>query len=172
MRRTKSKAFSMLELIAVLGLMGVILVMMSNILVTTILISQKSAARAFVREEVAQTVELLISDLRRANTVDQCNGSGPTAICVVTTDQAYTWAPCVQAGSICKTNAAGTVIYRTSPNVRFSVFSLEAGFESGVTGTSRRNVLITLVAEHVIEKLNVKNVIRQQAVSTRNYLLL
>lgn len=162
----------MLELIAVLGLMGIILVMMSNILVSTILISQKSAARAFVREEVSQTAELIISDLRRANTVDQCDGSGSSAICIVTIDQAYTWAPCVQAGSICKSDAAGTVIYRTSPNVRFTVFSLEAGFEEGNTATARRNVLITLVAEHVIEKLNVKNVIRQQAVSTRNYLLL
>lgn len=162
----------MLELIVVLGLMGIILVMMSNILVTTILISQKSAARAFVREEVAQTLDLLISDIRRANSVGQCIGTGSAAVCTLTIDQTYTWRACTDSVGLCKFAANGSVVYRSSPNVRFSTFTLERGFETNTASTSRRNILITIVGEHVIERLNVKNIFRQQAVSTRNYLLL
>jgi hypothetical protein len=49
--------------------------MLSNVLINSIIISQKSLARSFVREEMAEVSNQMVSDIRNASKVLSCTGS-------------------------------------------------------------------------------------------------
>jgi type II secretory pathway pseudopilin PulG len=175
--KQKSKtlaAFSILEMTVTLGITAVIMLMLSNVLVNSIAISQRSLIRSFVREEVAQISDAIAGDIKAANQVVNCAGTLANVSCTLITDQEYTWKTCPgnQSGQtkICKINSKEEIIYSTSENLNFKIFTIEPGFEEGVS-ISRRNLLVTISADHIQPALGIQNILRQASVSTRNYLL-
>lgn len=171
----KLSAFSILELTVTLGIVGIIMVMLSNILITSISISQKSLARSFAREEVSQIVDAIASDIKGANEIKECSGDIAAGVnCRFISDAEYLWTTCPGTNPgdmrICKFDSAGNQIYASSPSLNFYVFNIERGFESG-DSEARRNILITLAASDIRTGLGINNIVRQTSVSTRNYLL-
>lgn len=169
------QGFSLLELMVSLAIISVIMLMFSNIIVNSISISQRSLARSFVREEIATLVDAIVSDLRSANTVGVCEGTLDQASCSFVSDSPYTWEVCPGETSgqrrICKKDVSGQSVFIGSENINITHFSFDIGFELGGS-SARRNIIITVVGDHLQEGLNIKNVLRQTSVSTRNYLIL
>jgi prepilin-type N-terminal cleavage/methylation domain-containing protein len=168
-------AFSLLEIMVSMAIIGIIMAMLSNVLVNSILISQKSIARSFVREELSDIVDRIASDIRDANTVNGCSGSLQTAKCDLVLDVPVTWKTCVNGTGgnydVCKVDANGNVLFSSSPSIKLKNFTFDQGFDTG-TNTIRKNVLITIVADHVNTATGVTNILRQTSVSTRNYELI
>lgn len=187
--QTKIKAFSLLEMIVSMGIIGIVMAMLSNILVLSIQISQESLARSFVREEVTNITNQITNDIREAEAIIQCDGEAQNAFCQIGIGDIFTWEVCTnpdtvfqrceknataaQQGSmvLIKRNGANEIVFVSSPNLAINAIRFEPGFDSGTGGVIRRNVLFTIVGSHKNPRLNVKNVLRQSAISTRNYLL-
>jgi prepilin-type N-terminal cleavage/methylation domain-containing protein len=51
---SRANGYSLVEIVVSLAIVGVVLSMLSNVLINSIIISQKSLSRSFVREELAQ----------------------------------------------------------------------------------------------------------------------
>lgn len=185
----KLKAFSLLEMIVSMAIIGIVMAMLSNVLVTAIQISQQSVARSFVREEITNISNQIINDVREAQAVIGCDGDGVNATCTVGLGEIYTWEVCTnqdtvfqrcekttQVGgagtlTLIKRNGAGEIVFVSSPNLAINSIRFEPGFDGGNGSAIRRNILFTIVGSHRSPKLNVKNILRQSAISTRNYLL-
>jgi len=167
--------FSLLELTVALGITGIIMVMLSNVLVTSVGISQKALARSFVREEIAQITESIASDIRAATEIGQCEGTIDDIYCEITLDDFYTWEICPTPEGVkrvCKKDKDGNPVFVSSANIDISTFTIERGFEQlSTSSSSRRNLLVTVAADHVQEGLEIENVYNQTSISTRNYLL-
>lgn len=161
----------MLELIVTLGLMGVVMVMLSNLLVSTMMISQKSAARAFIREEIATTIDKIAGDIRSANGIVTCIGEQDGASCTINKTITVTWRICAPAAgvrSICQFDSNNNLIYATSPNVNITYLAFEPVVSQTATA-SKQNILVTVIGDHSIPQIGVKNVVKQNIIATRNY---
>lgn len=185
----KLKGFSLLEMIVSMGIIGIVMAMLSNVLVLSIQISQESLARSFVREEVTNISNQIINDIREAEAVIQCDGEAQNAFCQIGLGDIYTWEVCTNPDTVfqrceknasdaqqgkmvlIKRNGANEIIFVSSPSLALNAIRFEPGFDSGTGSVIRRNVLFTIVGSHKNPRLNVKNVLRQSAISTRNYLL-
>jgi hypothetical protein len=169
----KLAAYSLMEVVVSLAIIGIVISMLTNVLVTSLIVSQKSLARSFVREEVANIAGSIVSDIRNASQVVSCSGSLTSARCELVLDQTYTWELCTtgETSQVCKRNSAGEIIFASSGSVHIDQFSFENGFDVE-SNTVRKNVLVTVIASHDREFFNVHNIVQQFSVSTRNYLLL
>ncbi len=167
------KGYSLIEIIVSLAIIGIVLGMLSNVLINSIIISQKSLARSFVREEMAEVSNQMVSDIRNASKVLSCTGSLQSAECRILMDQVYIWKMCDIDGTshICKLDANDDVVFASSGNLTVENFTFEEGFDVG-GNTIRRNILVTIVGSHTNDFVNVKNMVQQVSVSTRNYILL
>ncbi len=167
-------AFSLLELIVSMGIVGIVMVMLSNVLINSILVSQKSIARSFIREEITNISDLITNDIRGAVTVGECDGAMDLAKCDIETDSGViTWKLCTSdtgPAQICKVDANGDVQFASSPNLKVIGYSFEPGFDTGGNAVEK-NIILTIVGDHANDAFNVHNVLRQVSISTRNYLL-
>ncbi len=170
---SRANGYSLVEIVVSLAIVGVVLSMLSNVLINSIIISQKSLSRSFVREELAQISNQIVSDIRNASKVINCSGSLESASCQVVLDQVYTWKMCDISGKshICKLDPSDNVVLASSANLLVENFVFEEGFDVG-GNTIRRNILVTIVGSHDNDFVNVKNLVQQVSVSTRNYILL
>ncbi|MBL8014841.1 MAG: prepilin-type N-terminal cleavage/methylation domain-containing protein [Candidatus Doudnabacteria bacterium] len=170
------EAFSLMEMVVTMAIIAIIMVMLSNVLINSIVISQRSIARSFIREEVATVLDLIAIDIRKATTIGACDGSLLAANCDFVIGTAYSWEMCDDPGGstvkvICKRDAQGNILYSTSPSLQIDTFRFEQGY--GLVGSAReRNVLVTIVGSHVNTKLSIRNVVSQVAISSRNYYLI
>lgn len=171
------RAFSLLEMMIAMAITGILMVLLTNVLATSVIVSQKVLARSIVREEIAGAMELIAADIRKASTVTNCSGSMDEAVCDLVIVDRVTWGMCEITGTnplryqICKKDAAGNILYATSPNLTLSEFSFEPGFEYQGTET-QRNILVTIVGGHENPAYSVNFVVNQTAISTRNYYLI
>jgi type II secretory pathway pseudopilin PulG len=173
--KSKMRAFSLVELIVSISIVGLIIIMLNNIILTTALVSQKSLARSFVREELSNIADLVASDIRSADRVGNCAGSmlSGDLRCEIYGLQTVVWQICNVDGEdfICRTDVQGTPIFMSAKDVNIQSASFELGFGDG-TAPTRRSILFTIVAGHDNEKLDVTNIVRQIIISTRNYVLM
>lgn len=168
------KAFSLMEMVVTMGILAIVITMLSNVLINSILISQRTIARSFIREEVVDIMDRIAYDLRNASSISACEGSLDTATCDLVIKERFTWRMCDPEDDgqmqVCKVDASGNILYASSPNLRFNRFTIEPGFETQ-TSSRQRNILITIVASHTNSNYAVNNVINQVAISSRNYLV-
>ncbi|MCA9379035.1 type II secretion system protein [Candidatus Dojkabacteria bacterium] len=177
-RLTKKRylpAFSLVEMVVTMAIVAIVMVMLSNVLITSINISHRSIARSFVREEIADIIEKISDDVRSATEVINCQGEMLAANCqLLIAGEVVRWSGCTGEGgdpAICKYDSGGQPVYLSPGPLQIDTFSFDQGFDAG-TSTVRRNVLITLVASHTNPSFNVTNLVGQTSVSTRNYYLI
>lgn len=168
-----AEAFSLLEMVVSIGIMGIVMVMLNSVIINMAMVANKSLARSFIREEVTDIAERISRDIRDADRIIACEGSfeGQDAKCEIQKTDTLSWELCGNVGSqtICQKDAGGQIVYQTSPAMKIEDFSFEQGF-AGQNNFTQRNILITIVGSHRNPNLEVTNILRQTSVSTRNYL--
>lgn len=172
----KLSGYTLVELMVSMAIIGVLLVMLSNILIDSIYLSERLVARASTREEITNLTAQIVRDVRASSRVIDCVGQDLSARCQLVIDEIITWEACRLDGSdlsednftICKKNSSGQIIYSPSKNLRIRSIRFEEGVDSSNNST-RKNILITVIGDHSNTNLNITNVIRQLSVSTRNY---
>lgn len=167
-RFKQKKAYSLVEVVVSLGIIGIIMTMLFSVLILSLQITFKILARSVVREEVANITGLISRDVRNADHLGACGG-GTDSCEVIQGGNRYFWYKCGER--ICKDkvdSGVTTNVFTSTENLRFSHFIFDSGF-SDPNNKSRQNIIITIVGEHTNPSFNVKNVIKQTSVSTRNY---
>jgi hypothetical protein len=148
-----------------LGIMGIIITMLFNILIVGLQSTAKVTARSLIREEVSNITSLIARDVRNAERVVNCSGTSCTII-VGSSTIVWSIEPPVNGTKVVKT--VNGIDYYSSPDyLEINKFAFEQPF----TSTINSNILITIVASHANDSLGISNVLRQQSISTRNYVL-
>ncbi|MCA9386654.1 hypothetical protein KC669_01325 [Candidatus Dojkabacteria bacterium] len=161
----KKEAFSLVEMVISIGIVSIIIVIFFNSLLISLSVTVKNTARSNMREEITSIASLIQRDVRQADLVDISNCSGDS--CEIIVDQErVTWYLC--GTSICKEDGSSTIIFQSESDIEFTTFTFEPGFVQDPT-QAKNNILITLVADHTNNALEINNIIRQVSVSTRNY---
>lgn len=165
------KAYSLVEIIVSLGIMGVVMTMLFSVLILSLQITFKILARSVVRENISNVTGLISRDIRNADILTNCGvGGGSSSTCELVLDgNKYQWSKC--GDNICKDQilASGNfTVFKSSDNVKFTTLGFDIGF-ADATNKSRANILLTLVGSHTNTSFNVNNVLKQTSVSTRNY---
>lgn len=175
-RTGKSKvksAYSLVEVIVSLAIVGVILTVLFNTLIVSLRISYNSFARSFTREEVSQIATLVTRDIRNAESVIACGEIESVESCDLVVDGTQIrWTECGEQ-QVCRQvydeetqNYSDN--YTSSNSVRIDVFSFAAIFDTS-TSAARKIIFVTINASHKNENLNINNIVRQQSITTRNY---
>lgn len=171
----KLNAFSLMEMVVTMGILAIVISMLSNVLINSILISQRSIARSFIREEVANIIDRLALDIRSASQIGVCEGEMEGFLCEIIGAERSIWRVCDYEGDgffqVCKEDSDGNILYSSSPMLRLDQFVVDGGFETSAS-SSQRNILITLVGGHANESYAINNLIQQVAISSRNYILI
>jgi prepilin-type N-terminal cleavage/methylation domain-containing protein len=161
--------YSLIEVMVSLAIIGFVLTILFNVVITALQITIKSMARSFTREEVATVMNLIEKDIKNADWIE-VNGSnyefsvdGVKSI----------WSIC-QTDRVCRyVNGVQDPAFITSQNIQITAFELTEGYDvtSGLSGGSysKKNILVTIVANHSNTVFNITNVLRQETISTRNY---
>lgn len=184
---TKLKAFSILETIVTLAIFGILMAMLSQVILINISVSRKTFARARIREELAEVVSLIQRDVRNATLVTKCEKlSSGVSQCIMSHKELLVWTDscpvptggdpnikrvCRKTGVVDPNNpSSGTVTYTTSDILNIKTLAFDINLQVGTDGT-KSTILITLLADATNENFEVKNQVRQSAISTRNYTL-
>jgi hypothetical protein len=170
-RRSKLKAFSLLETVISIAILGVILFMVHTTTIRFAELTQKAIARSTVREEVTNISDQIVTDVRSALQLGECNSvqAGAATCTIINPNQLIRWSLCNQA--ICRTDInANQVLFQSSSDILINRFDIEAGVTSG-NDPARSNILVTIVASHRNPKYQVTNIVRQISISTRNYVI-
>lgn len=69
------KGFSLLELLITLGILGILMLTVTNLIVINLKVARRIQARSYAREETSYMLNLLKKDIRNADTIVQ-SGSG------------------------------------------------------------------------------------------------
>lgn len=167
----KLRAYSLVEIIVSLGIMGVVMTMLFSVLILSLQITFKILARSVVREEIANVSSQIARDIRNADNLTNCGagGTSSTTCEFVLNGDTFQWTKC--GDRMCKDQilSSGNVnVYTSTSNIKFTTVSFDVGF-ADATNKARQNILITLVGSHTNPTFNVNNVIKQTSVSTRNY---
>ncbi len=166
------KGYSLVEIIVSLAIIGIILTILFNTLITTLRISFKTFARSFTREELSQVTTFVARDIRNSDSLNDCGSIAGSENCRLYIDgEIVDWSLCLST-RICKSVSQDgitfTNTYVSSPSVAISKVEFSSTF--GVSDNpTRENILITIVGGHATQSLGISNIIRQQTVSTRNY---
>jgi len=168
------KAYSLLEVIISLSIIGVCTIVMLNFTILSFRITSIGLARSLVREELANVMNLIGKDFRRVDLAPTCNSEG-TSCDFYVDGLLYRWYLCSNNEKICKDEFikaanAFTNVYSLSENVKVNYFKFQPGFSSDGS-TTNSNVLLTISASHANQSLGVNNVIKQASFSIRNYVL-
>lgn len=166
----RKKAYSLVEIIISMAVIAVVLTILFNTILITLRISYRNFSRSLIREEISEIASSINRDVRNADELLFCGGNQ----CQLLIDGTIIdWNLCSQDTSkICREESAdGTSFTNTYESPSFVLVS-QFEFASGFVGSSneaQNNILFTIVAAHENESLNISNVVRQQSVSTRNY---
>ncbi len=167
----RKTGFSLLEMTVSLGIIAVIMVMLTNILIISLTVSSKTAARGLVREETSNVLANIKRDIRNAQLIEECLGENETASCegTLALSGSFRWGMCDNDNgtkAICKYDKDGNIEEKTPDSININKLLFDVGFDKT---QDKRTVLVTIVSSYKIEGLNVQNIIQQTSVSTRNY---
>jgi prepilin-type N-terminal cleavage/methylation domain-containing protein len=155
----KYKAYSLIEVLVTLGVIGILIVMLFNVILISLRSNTKIAARSFVREQISTLLSQISREIRNAESVSECSG---LSCDYVLNGKDIIWTSCTNA--ICKYEN-GQLSYQSSDTINVSSVT----FDSYPGTTGNQIVLITATASHTNASLGINNVINQISTSTRNY---
>lgn len=162
------KGYSLLEVIVSLGIIGILITMLFNVLIVTLNISFKLLTYSFVREEISNIVSLVSRDLRNADRIIICGSEeSPSSCQLILNGDLISWEVC--DSGICRYRTASgskQLEYRTSAVVKINQITFQLDLQDS---RIKNNILLTIIAEHSNRELNINNIFRQVSISTRNY---
>jgi prepilin-type N-terminal cleavage/methylation domain-containing protein len=162
------KAYSLVEVMVSLAVIAVIISILFNTLLVTLRVSYKNFARSLVREELSQISAFIARDIRNADKINVCSLTD----CEIVRDGILVkWSLC-SGEKVCRQESFDginyTNVYETPNIVKVTFLNFESGFGEN-ENLAQKNIIFTIVADHVNNNLSISNVTRQQSVSTRNY---
>jgi prepilin-type N-terminal cleavage/methylation domain-containing protein len=162
------KGYSLLEVVVSLGIIGILITMLFNVLIVTLNISFKLLTYSFVREEISNVVSLVSRDLRNADRIVSCGVEEAPNVCQIVLNGSFvSWEIC--GTGFCRyvtTNGTKNLEYRTSAVIQVNQITFQLDLQDS---TIKNNMLMTIVAQHTNQSLNINNIYRQVSISTRNY---
>lgn len=173
-RTKRKKGYSMLEILISLAIMAFSMTVMFNFIILSLQISIFSLGRSFVREEMSNVLTLVARDIRNSDIILRCDDTEQQGTCeFVFSGNHLKWQPCSDdLTRVCKMNlndpANPVEEFRSSKNVKIEGMSFVKGPVESLA-LSKVNVIFTLVGSHSNTNYNIKNVVRQISISTRNY---
>lgn len=177
------KGYSLIEVIISLAIMGFAITVMFSFLILSLQISILSLSRSFVREEVTNISGLIARDIRNADYIINCGSSAASESCeIVQNGVNYVWQKCDATGSVNSNSALNTRICKfkldstrqktvmsiSSQTLIIQNFEFSLGYTDS-TSEAKTNILFLINASHSNSNYNIKNIIRQTSVSTRNF---
>jgi len=176
------KGYSLIEIIISLAIMGFAVTVMFSFLILSLQVSILSLSRSFVREELSNISGLIARDIRNADYIINCGtGSTPESCELIQNGTNYIWQKCDVNGVVnansdlntmaCKFKFEGTVktvVFISSKTLKIQNFDFSLGYTDS-TSEAKTNIIILINASHTNSNYNIKNVIRQTSVSTRNF---
>lgn len=165
------RGYSLLEIVVSLAIIAVMMVMLTNIMVISLTVSAKTSARANTREEISNILANMKRDIRNAELIKNCTGVDDGAVCegILAVSGAFSWGICAEEDGtkmVCKRDRDGNITESTPSHINIDKLSFDVGFDKTL---DKRTIIVTIVASNESERLNVKNVIQQTSISTRNY---
>ncbi len=177
-KNKKLKAFSLLEVIVSLSIMGISTVLMMNFLVISLRVSSISIARSFVREELSNLNTLISKDMRASELPPLCDFEVENE-CILTIDsKKIKWSLCDDDNNrVCKyelntVTSAYVNKFKTSDSILINYFRFDRGFSelnSPTSGQISNNSIVLTISAGFNSNIGVDNVIRQSSFSLRNY---
>ena len=167
-KNRRLRGYSLVEVLVSLGLMGMLLTLLFNSLTTSVQVAVRNNGRNAIREELDFITSQIIRDIRNADLVTACGDtSSPNSCEFVSLAKKYRWELC--GTKVCKNqiDTTTTNLYTSSANLQVDNFNFVKGYSDNTQ--TRANVILTIVGSHTRAQLNVKNVVKQVAFSTRNY---
>lgn len=188
------KAFSLVETVVTLGIFGLLIGMLSQVLLLNLQVSQKISARTRIREELSIVTGLIQRDMRNADKVyisaGQCGNqldlefpaniesseNEESGCHIALQNQEALWVNgshrnCDQ-GKLCKLDWTNqnSVLFETSDILTITDISFESQLLGELdSGNSNATLLVTLQAESTNPRWEILNQVRQISVTTRNF---
>lgn len=182
-KRKLKKGYSLIEIIISLAIMGFATTVMFSFLILSLQVSILSLSRSFVREELSNISGLLSRDIRNADYIINCGSvSGPESCELIQNGVTFIWEKCDDTGSvnsnkeankrICKYQVDNVgkkiVLFLSSQTLIIENFEFSLGYTDS-TSEAKTNIIVLINASHSNSNYNIKNVLRQISVSTRNF---
>jgi prepilin-type N-terminal cleavage/methylation domain-containing protein len=168
----QKQGFSMVEMLVSIGIVGVVITMFSNVLVSSLQTTIKISNRSAIREELSTVSSLIRRDLRTAEEIVDCANTADEAVTcrLLVNNEEVTWRACQSnANQLCKMDQSNNVIYRTPAIFKLEKIEFASGFEEVGGAGAQRSILLTIVASHTNPRLNISNLVFQTTLSSRNY---
>ncbi len=187
-----NKGYSLVEVLITLIVVNIILLMLSNIIVSALQVSIKVKERSRLREELSTIVNLVQKDFRNASKIndeeltvsEECSGTTPCNKCIDSTICNVTvatnrveWKLCMndrtgELNSVCreKTDSSNTTTleFKSDPSLVIEAFSFRSMGKVSIN-RDQVSVLFTIRGKHVVDDLEISNMFRQAVLSTSNY---
>ncbi|MBN1915545.1 type II secretion system protein [Candidatus Dojkabacteria bacterium] len=165
------KAYSLLEIVVSLAIIAVMLVMLTNVMIISLSVAAKTAARANVREEISNILSNIKRDIRNSQVINHCVGENDEAVCegVLAMSGKFSWKLCDNEDGtkgVCKYDDNGSIQERSPEYMTIDKLFFDIGFDKTL---DKRTILVTIVGSYRGGALNISNVVQQTAISTRNY---
>ncbi len=155
----KLKAYSLVEVVVTLGIIGILIVMLFNVILLALRSNTKIAGRSFVREQMSSVLSQISREVRNANNVSDC---GDSSCEMIVAGKTIKWESCNT--SICRYEN-GVLALQTSDTIKVEDFT----FDSYPGTNNNQIVVVTIIAGHANEVLEIDNLVNQISASTRNY---
>ena len=177
------KGYSLIEIIISLAIMGFAITVMFSFLILSLQVSILSLSRSYVREEISNISGQVARDIRNADYVINCGDvANPESCELVQNGVNYIWQKCDSNGTVninpvfntrsCKfkINTANQkeAMFVSSNTLIIQNFEFSLGYTDS-SSEAKTNIVFLINASHSNSNYNIKNVIRQTSVSTRNY---
>lgn len=155
----KYKAYSLVEVIVTLGIIGILIVMLFNVILLALRSNTIIAGRSYVREQTSSVLSQISREIRNADEVKNC-AAGSCEFRLNGKD--IKWESC--GLSICRyENTQLSLQTSDTINMNSLVFDVYPGVNDNSV------VLVTITAGHSNPALNITSVINQISTTTRNY---
>lgn len=83
------KGFSLVEILVTLGIFGIIMAIVTNIILINLKVARRVMARSYAREETSFMLDILKKDIRNADNV--CDTGSGGSLIVTLVDDTYQW---------------------------------------------------------------------------------
>ncbi len=177
------KGYSLIEIIISLAIMGFAITVMFSFLILSLQVSILSLSRSLVREEISNISSLISRDIRNADYVINCGDQAHPESCeLVQNGVNFIWQKCDENGIVnangalnnrgCKfrilTGNQKEIMFISSEILQIQNFEFSLGYTDS-SSDAKTNIVFLINASHSNSNYNIKNVIRQISVSTRNF---